>query len=501
MMRSVSLCCVALALTISSVVFGQAYDQGGASSLQPQKPDARILIDYLVGDSSILSDLIDYRRLKFRFDPLEHPMLDTPIVEADSTGDTTIFEISNRIKKWLGQKDFSFIIPEAPSEHFVSYIEPFSILDFNRVNGFFLGIGRTRYYNYGRYDEFGVKGGIGYGFRDKKGQNFIGAEYRIPLESVQTGNDEPVHRMFRATPTIALGAEYHNITATEDHWRTERIENATYAFFAREDFRDYFKMKGWAAHLAYRPRRVMEARVEFRSDEYFSKPQLVYYGRWGGNKVLPVNPPVTEGRLNSFVGTFHYEDAFQEGAATKDVFGDNVTIDIRKGRAYMFQVEFGNQTQIDSSFIRYILDVRNFTPIIEGLNFDTRLRYEASSGTVPIQKLQYFGGPSTLPAYKNKVFAGNRMVLLNTELRLNLALLSSIFGAEDAQLLLKNDFGYMTTATEDNPFSGLGDFEFGRVIYNIGIGLGSTEGGELGVSWRTDISESPRFFIRWNRPF
>jgi hypothetical protein len=227
----------------------------------------------------------------------------------------------------------------------------------------------------------------------------------------------------------------------------------------------------------------------------------VNYGRWGGNKSLPTNPPITDGRINSWVGTFHHENVYEEGVSTANIFGDNVSLDVLKGRAYLVQVEFGDLTEFDSSFARYIIDARNFMPVVEGLNIDTRLRYEASTGTVPYQKLQFLGGPSTLPAYKNKVFGGNRMLLLNTEVRLNLGLLSSVFQSEDVQLLLKNDFGFITTSTEDNPFSGLGDLEPGRVIYNIGIGLGNTEGMEIGAAWRTDISESPRFFIRWERPF
>lgn len=498
---SVTVLAIFLASAISIPAFSQPLDRGTTSAPEMQKPDARILIDYFVGDSSALGKLINWEKLRFRFEPLEHPMLDSPIHVSDSTGDSTVFEFRTKLGKLLGDKDFSFIIPESPADRMHGYIEPFSMMDFNRVNGFFLGIGRTKYANYGRYDEIGVKAGIGYGFRDKKGQNFIGAEYRIPLSSVNADDDDEAHRLFRASPTLALGAEYHNITSTEDYWRTERGENATYAFFAREDFRDYFKLKGWAAHLAYRPKKQMEARFEYRSDIYSSKPQLVYYGRWGGNKVLPVNPFIDEGRINSWVGTFHHEDVYHEGITTKNVFGDDVDLDITMGRSYMLQIEFGDRTEIDSSFIRYILDARNFTPIVDGLNLDTRLRYEGSTGAVPVQKMQFLGGPSTLPAYKNKVFAGNRSVLLNTELRLNLGLLSSFFESEDVQLLLKNDFGYMTYSSEDNPFSGLGDFEFGKVIYNIGIGIGNADGGELGVSWRTDISESPRFFIRWERPF
>jgi hypothetical protein len=266
---------ILFALTVTVPVFAQPLDKG-APAVETQKPDARIVIEYLVGDSSFTGQFIDWKRLSFRYKPLQRPVLDEyPLVDSTEE-DSLVFEVRTKLGKLLGQDDFSFIIPESPAERMHSYIEPFSMLDFNRVNGFFLGAGRTKYMNYGRYDEIGIKGGIGYGFEDKKGQNFIGAEYRIPLRSVQTG-DSSSRMLFRATPTLALGAEYHNITSTEDHWRAGRIENATYAVFAREDFRDFFKIKGWAAHLAYRPEQVTEARIEYRSDIYSSKPQLVNY--------------------------------------------------------------------------------------------------------------------------------------------------------------------------------------------------------------------------------
>ncbi len=116
--------------------------------------------------------------------------------------------------------------------------------------------------------------------------------------------------------------------------------------------------------------------------------------------------------------------------------------------------------------------------------------------------MQFLGGPSTLAAYKNKIFGGNRMALLNTELRINLGVLSTFFKSENVQLLVKNDFGYIHyIAPQEGLLTGFGGENAPSFMYNWGVGLGHSDGMEFGVMWRTDVSESPRFFFRLQRPF
>jgi hypothetical protein len=425
----------------------------------------------------------------------------------DTTQDSLVAEFHSGHIKVRKKHAMNFLITEPPSDRITRYIEPFSMIDFNRVNGFFLGLGTSKYIDFGRYDEFGINGGTGYGFTDKKGQNFIGGEYRIPLAPLRPDPTDTVSRKrFISVPTIAVGAEYHNVTTTEDYWRTGRLENAMYAFWAREDFRDYFQINGWSAHLSFRPAKTDEARVEYRSDNYRSRGQLVYYGRFGGDKTLPYNPPVTEGLMHSIDLSYLAERVNNDLVEGKDIFGDTAELQVLTGTAYTLDMEFGNLPDPDASFQRYILDVRRFQPVTFGISVDARLRFESttydSSKPVPVQKLEYLGGPSTLPAYKNKVFAGNRMALLNTEIRLNLGLLSSLFKENDVQLILKNDFGYINTASDSkNPFSGFGGTDSPNLIYNVGFGLGHVSGVELGWSWRTDRKENARFFLRFQRPF
>lgn len=466
--------------------------------------DSGVTIDLSVGDTSFLHNLLTGKFFHSPFfetkrQKLFESMIDS-LENADSTADSLIFELRvGKMFRNFKKGSHSFIITEDPYDRLVPFGENRPFIDFNRVNGFVLGIATPGYVNFGRHDELGIKGGIAYGFEEEKGQSMLGGEYRIPIGSF---SDTIAVERWRWLPTIAIGAEYHNITTTEDTWRAGRIENAFYAFFAREDFRDYFKVDGWNADVAFRLNRNSELRLEYRSDIYYDQPQRVFRGRWGGNKVLPVNPPITTGRLNSWVVTAGTERVGTDVEKVSNIFGDKVTIEAQKGRAYILQAEFGTNTGIDKNFARYILEARNFTPIVAGLSFDTRLRFESSTGDVPIQKLSYLGGPSSLQAFKNKVFVGNRMLLLNTEIRFGLDMLSSFFDGGDPEIIIINDLGYLNMADSSaGALSGFGELKPSTIIYNVGVGIGNASGGQLGVMFRTDKKETGRFFFRFQRPF
>lgn len=478
-----------------------SYDRSSLNgSTNVQEP---IHIEIGSGDSSRSFDLSrsfgDFKR--FLLNPLNISNdLDFP--QIDTTKDSLVAEFSTGGLKLRKRNSMNFLITDPPADQISRYLEPFSMIDFNRVNGFFLGLGTGKYIDFGQYDEFGIKGGIGIGFTEDKGQSVIGGEFRIPLSPLRPKEDGVTRKRFISVPTIAIGAEYHNITTTEDHWRAGRLENAVYAFMVREDFRDYFKIDGWNAQIAYRPNKTDEAQIQYRHDDYHDQYQRVYYGRFGGNKRLPENPEITDGKMSSLALTYQAERAATDYTDGHTLFDDEVTIETRKGTSYQVEIEFGDMPDNDMKFQRYIVDVRHFQPVLFGINLDSRLRFESATGDAPIQKLQYLGGPSSLPAYKNKVYAGNRMALLNTEIRINLASLSTLFKNDNVQLLIKNDFGYINTATDSNSiFSGFGGDNSPNILYNIGFGIGHVSGIELGWSWRTDKVEPARFFFRFVRPF
>jgi hypothetical protein len=136
------------------------------------------------------------------------------------------------------------------------------------------------------------------------------------------------------------------------------------------------------------------------------------------------------------------------------------------------------------------------------LSYDVRVRYEATTGDMIEQKMEFLGGPSSLPAFYRKSIEGNRMLLLNTEVRLNLAMLCSFFHSPDLNLVVYNDFAKIGLAGEGESI--VQGFQFSGVssiLYNVGVGLGWTNGIQVGATWRTDVKADPRIIFRLQRAF
>ncbi len=437
---------------------------------------------------------------------VDTPAIDTPMVSSTqpdsiSASDTLQFSFGND-GFHIGSRKHRYIL-SAPNGRQVPHNENFSLIDFNRVTGFFLGLGTPGMVDVGPHGELGFDGGAGYGFASKRWEYRLGGEFRLPLRKIDSAEmDTSFKHRIRGIPTIAVGAELHNITSTDDAWRVSRLENAADAFFAREDFRDYYKLAGWDGYIAFRPMRNTELRVDWRSDHYESLPQEVFYGRWGGNKVLPPNPPVAEGEMHSLAVTAQSEHVHTRHFETTNLFGDSVSIEQLAGYSTMLQVELGHMPGSDFGFNRYLLDCRGFHPLLHGLSLDTRLRYEVTTGDMIEQKMEFLGGPGSLAALYRNSIEGNRMLLLNTEVRVNLNILSAFFHSPDFNLVIYNDFGKMGIAGENESI--MQGFQFSgasSILYNVGLGLGWTRGIQIGATWRTDIKADPRIIFRLERPF
>jgi hypothetical protein len=441
-------------------------------------------------------------------------VIDTPIVDTiddeedslaalDSLLDSVAYSfdvhgLSHR--RW--HRPHLFVINQIERTKQAPYREELPIIDFNRVTGFYLGLASGGMNDFGPHDELGVDVGGGYGFASKRWEGLIGLEYRFPIVNWSALMREHGPRILYAVPTIAIGGELHNVTATDDGWRTGRLENAAMAFFAREDFRDYYKLAGWDAYLAWRPKRDVEWRVAWRSDHYESLDQNVFYGRFGGNKVLPPNPRISDGEMHSIAITGLVEKVHPRVRQVLNVFGDPVWVEQLEGHSDMMQAELGHMLGSDFGFNRYQLDGRRFLPLTEGVNLDFRVRAEATTGDTVSQKLEYLGGPGSLPALYRKDLVGNRLLLLNTEVRINVNMLTRIFHSPDLSLILYNDFGSIGWAGQDESIlKGYGLHGISSILYNVGAGIGWTRGVQVGASWTTDKKEDPRWIVRFQRSF
>ncbi|HEY3876353.1 MAG TPA: hypothetical protein VGM92_12835, partial [Candidatus Kapabacteria bacterium] len=117
------------------------------------------------------------------------PTVDTPMMDTSMEDDTSSTMMMNDTMQFDAMHGFSmrshrkhhFVVTELPNARQIPYMEPFTFIDFNRVTGFFLGLGTPGQIDFGHHDQFGIDGGTGYGFASKRWEYRMNGEFRFPL--------------------------------------------------------------------------------------------------------------------------------------------------------------------------------------------------------------------------------------------------------------------------------------------------------------------------------
>ena len=133
-------------------------------------------------------------------------VIDSPFVaRIDSAKDTLTYEIGMNGFMRKRRQSHAFVLTELEHPRQFTYREHFAIMDFNRVTGYFLGLGNEAMQDFGPHDEFGLHAGFGFGFASKRWEYLLGPEFRIPLESISKhAADTANHDRFFVPPTLEL---------------------------------------------------------------------------------------------------------------------------------------------------------------------------------------------------------------------------------------------------------------------------------------------------------
>lgn len=418
----------------------------------------------------------------------------TVINEDDSLG---YFDFSEADSNYIFDKQFSKFWQKKHSfpqfSTFPGDAENFSNFRYNRVDGFFIGLGTGKRLSIKEDPTIMTHFGLGYGFGSHYWQVFGGLDKRFM---------EPEN-------AIIIGLEAHKITSTHDSWKISGDENTAHAFFAREDYRDYFLRSGWGIHFEKYFRTHFRAIIEYHQDLLESSPRNVSWSLFGGNKTFQENPFFDNARINSVILALNYDNI-----RTKR--------NNRSGFHAAFQAEFGSR---DWNFSRYLAEAAWFQPLgVFSLN--TRMRLGSlvnnspatiitrtdSTGKIEItgtlnQNLPapfYFalGGVGTLPGFSFNEFSGNRMFLWNSELIFHVSPLKFRHRG-DFNVILFTDIGSAKFAdAEASATTILIPSDISQMKFNYGVALGSeNDAFRIGASWRTDRAEKAHIVVRFTHPF
>ncbi len=349
---------------------------------------------------------------------------------------------------------------------------------YNRVEGFFFGIGTSKEYYWDGSRSLSGYGSFGYGFASHKWRMQLGLDRQFATSS----------------GLYEFGGEAHSLTDTKDEWIMSLGENNLAALLFHEDFRDYYQREGYSVHTArYTKEGDVSTLIDVRyhMDRYSSLSQNAHWSLFGG-RTFRSNPLVNEGTMRSVSMT--------AGLSTVEKYRRQMLgWDIYAKGEYA-----GSEIGGDFNFTHALIDVRRYQSISDDDRISARVRVGTLEGMPIAQRLFELGGANTMPAFGYKEFTGNRMILGNLEYQLNGDVLEEVFiwpGFLD--VILFGDAGATVfVPTKYGIHEGFDAFNANAIKSDVGFALSTNNGdARLGFAWRTDKSAPVAVYFRLNKAF
>ncbi len=332
---------------------------------------------------------------------------------------------------------------------------------------------------YDRVDQIAVKSGLSYSNRAELHPD-------LSLEGGYSfGRERWLYDVDMAQPLFGseildLGATAYRRTDTPDRHRMGDLENSLATFFFREDWRDYHEAEGVAvraqAYLAW----WTDLAISWKDEDHRAVEKTTNWGLFGGEKRMRENPAVDEGKLRALKAAWTLDTRNSNENATSGFY---VTGSWEQA---------GGELGGDFEFKRAIADVRRYMKLSPGHHLAVRITggtiEEAQRGgesgkltgfeAIPVQERFYLGGVGTMRATQFKSIPGDRMLLGNAEVRVDVS--------DDFQVAIFTDVGDAWVAAERDP----------RLHTDAGVGFQDADGSfRVNFAKKLDRGDDDSIFV------
>lgn len=280
---------------------------------------------------------------------------------------------------------------------------------FSPVDGFAPGVGySTTIFDHTRFNHAFLNAYVSYKFGSETAGYSVGAE----------------RPLFRG-PRLFVGAELHDLTASDDLWRLASVEQTLASVAFKNTFRDYYRRRGAQVFSVLRMGANNELSAMARWDRHEPLANTTSYSFFRDEAIYRPNPLVVDQHVNALVlgYTFDSRPLSSAGQAATyqrhlkdDLFGQGVRQ--RPGLRLEWTSEIaGHGLAGDAEFDRHIVQARGYLPIGERTLLAMRGLFGFSNGVLPIERQFAIGGIGSVHGYRFKEASGTGMTLLNAEYR------------------------------------------------------------------------------------
>ncbi len=375
--------------------------------------------------------------------------------------------------------EFDFFSQIGPNPAVYGFSPSIQAIHYNRVNGLFLGLDTE-------FDDFVHDFTDDY---DLEVQALAGYSFGQEEWQYQIGLEKPIGRRLR------LGADYHNVTATDDYWRSGLSENSVSSLIAGYDYHDYYKSEGYNIYGSFRLFRSTYLGASYGADTFNSLEAVTAYNIFGDGNIYRSNPAIDA----NFDELFHQSAGFSLNMNPKLY---NITRNV--STSLEVRGEIGNLTKTSNDFLfnKYIVQSRSVFRLARSTFLRWRVMGGAITGSAPDFKQFTLGGIGTMRASQYKSMQGNAMVLSNLELVFgrNTDFDLGFIDIDGFYISLFMDSGWSEFNSDlldtTDPLIAFDNFAFSELNHNAGIGIGSDK---LRFEFAKPISDKGGFSAFWIR--
>ena len=301
-----------------------------------------------------------------------------------------------------------------------------------------------------------------------------------------------------AGPKLFLGAEIHDLTASDDLWRITTFEQTVVSLGFKNTFRDYYRRRGEQVFAAFRMGANNELSALARWDCHEPLVNETDFSFFRDDAAYRPNPLVADQHVNTLVFGYTFDTRPMSGAGQRATYERHLKDNLfghglRQGpglRLEWTSEVAGRAMKGDARFDRHIVNARGYIPVTSHMQLSLRGLFGFSNGTLPIERRFALGGIGSVHGYSFKEASGAGMTLLNAEYRLNFA--GTGRDRDPAHVFAFYDAGRVASPVSPSTSDWL---------RGVGVGLG---GGGLRVEFgfrANDIPQSRQILVRYSPTF
>lgn len=316
------------------------------------------------------------------------------------------------------------------------------------------------------------------------------------------GGERPVF----ADQKLFLGAEFHDLTASDDQWQISSSEASLAAVGPRRNFRDYYRREGLQLTSALRVHRQAELLFAWRGERQTSLATQSDFSFWNSDESFRPNLVAREGQLNAVIVGASIDGRGFDGESLEatyrrhqfdTLFGERLNDpEKHEDGAPIWRIDWTSELSSpgglgsDFDFKRHIVNGRARVLVGQHQNVGVRAIGGWSEGTLPPQRLFAIGGIGSVHGYDFKSATGDTLALMNLEYEIGWRGGPSLVAFLDA--------GHVTSRLPPGVLPQGADLPWMKGI-GWGIGLG---GMRIDFGYKLDtLPSSPQVLVRFGRTF